>query len=131
MLCINHTKHKQNYSESVKKFIELMRQPEHFALSIEEITQMMNYSHCHIIRLFKKETGMTPSQYFLRIKLAYAKSLLETTDFSVAHIASLVGFSSLGHFTKVFKDQYSLPPANYRKKWEYYYASFDDVQNEQ
>ena len=117
LLCINHTKHKQNYSEAVNKFLELMRRPEHFPLSIEEIIQMMNYSHCHIIRLFKKETGMTPSQYFLKIKLSYAKSLLETTNLSVAHIASLVGFSSLGHFTKVFKEHHSLPPANYRKKW--------------
>ena len=112
---------------TVNKFIERMRKPENITLSIEDIIKTMNYSHCHIIRLFKKETGTTPSQYFLQIKLHYARSLLETTDLSVLDIASTVGFSSLGHFTKVFKNQFSLPPANYRKKWNNYYDAFDEI----
>jgi AraC-like DNA-binding protein len=42
-------------------------------------------------------------------------------------VASTVGFSSLGHFTEVFKKQYSLPPANYRRKWNIYFDSFDEI----
>ena len=64
---------------------------------------------------------------FLKIKLNYARSLLETSNLSVLEIASTVGFSSLGHFTEVFKNQYSLPPANYRRKWSNFYDSFDEV----
>lgn len=130
LLCANNSKQKQNYSATVNEFIEHMRRPENLTLSIEDIIKRMNYSHCHIIRLFKKETGTTPSQYFLKIKLNYARSMLETTDLSVLDIAATVGFSSLGHFTKVFKNQYSLPPASYRKKWNNYYDSFDEVRSD-
>ena len=129
LLCVNNSKQKQNYSITVNEFIERIRKPENLTLSIDDIIENMNYSHCHIIRLFKKETGTTPSQYFLKIKLNYARSLLETTNLSVPEIASFVGFSSLGHFTKVFKNQYSLPPANYRRKWNNYYDSFDEINN--
>ncbi len=129
LLCVNHSRQNQNYSPTVNEFIEHMRKQENLTLSIEDIIKNMNYSHCHIIRLFKKETGATPSQYFLKIKLNYARILLETTDLSVVDIASNVGFSSLGHFTKVFKSQYSLPPAGYRKQWSNYYNSFDEVNN--
>lgn len=130
LICMSASKQKQNYSATVNEFIELMRRPENLTLSIEDIIKRMNYSHCHIIRLFKKETGTTPSQYFLKIKLNYARSMLETTDLSVLDIASTVGFSSIGHFTKVFKLQYSIPPASYRKKWNNYYDSFDEVRGD-
>ena len=127
LLCNNKSKQTHNYSPTVNEFIEHMRKTENLTLSINDIIKNMNYSHCHIIRLFKKETGTTPSQYFLKIKLNYARSLLETTNLSVLDIASTVGFSSLGHFTEVFKNQYSLPPANYRRKWSNYYDSFDEL----
>lgn len=127
LLCFNHSKEKHNYSKTVNDFIEQMRKQENLTLSIEDIIKNMNYSHCHLIRLFKKETGATPSQYFLSIKLNYARILLETTNLSVLDIAANVGFSSLGHFTKVFKNQYSIPPASYRKQWNNYYNSFDEV----
>ncbi len=127
LLCNTQSKQTHNYSPTVNEFIEYMRKPENLTLSINDIIQNMNYSHCHLIRLFKKETGTTPSQYFLKIKLNYARNLLETTNLSVLDIASTVGFSSLGHFTEVFKKQYSLPPANYRKKWNIYYDSFDEI----
>lgn len=129
LLCVNDDSPKQNYSPTINEFVERMRKPENLTLSIEDLIKNMNYSHCHIIRLFKKETGTTPSQYFLKLKLNYARSLLETTNMSVLDIASIVGFSSLGHFTEVFKNQYSLPPANYRRKWNNYYNSFDEVNN--
>ena len=124
----NKSKQTKNYSPTVNEFIEYMRKPENLTLSITDIIKDMNYSHCHIIRLFKKETGTTPSQYFLKIKLNYARNLLETTNLSVLDVASTVGFSSLGHFTEVFKKQYSLPPANYRRKWSIYFDSFDEIE---
>ena len=127
MLCVIDTRQKTNYSATVNEFIDYMRKKENLTLSIEDIIKKMNYSHCHIIRLFKKETGTTPSQYFLNIKLNYARSLLETTNLSVMDIASAVGFSSLGHFTEVFKKQYSQPPAKYRKTWNDFYDSFDII----
>ncbi len=127
LLCNNKSKQTHNYSPTVSTFIEHMRKAENLTLTINDIIKNMNYSHCHIIRLFKKETGITPSQYFLKIKLNYARNLLETTNLSVLDVASTVGFSSLGHFTEVFKKQYSLPPANYRRKWNIYYDSFDEM----
>lgn len=126
--CINNSKQqKQHYSPTVNEFIAQLRKPENLILPIEEIIKSMNYSHCHLLRLFKQETGTTPSKYFLKIKLSYARALLESTSLSTIDIASVVGFSSLGHFTEVFKNEYSLPPARYRKKWNNDYHSFDEV----
>jgi len=125
--CINLSKQKPHYSPTINEFIEQMRNPDNLMLSIDEIIKNINYSHCHLLRLFKQETGTTPSRYFLKIKLNYARVLLETTNLSIVNIASHVGFSSLGHFTKVFKEEYSAPPAKYRKNWNNYYNSMDEI----
>lgn len=131
LLCVEGVKQSAVYSSVVNEFMYRLRKPENFNLSIEDIVKDMNYTHCHIIRLFKKETGMTPSQFSLKCKLNHARILLESTNMSIVEIASAVGFSSLGHFTEVFKNQYSLPPANYRKKWNNYYDSFEEVNTEE
>lgn len=121
--CVNPSKQKAHYSPTINEFIEAMRKPENLVLSIDEIIQNINYSHCHLLRLFKQETGTTPSKYFLKNKLNYARVLLETSTLSITNIASLVGFASVGHFTKVFKEEYASPPATYRKNWQNYYNS--------
>lgn len=131
LLCVEGIRHGATYSPVINEFMTRLRKPENFGLSIEDIVKDMNYTHCHIIRLFKKETGMTPSQFSLKCKLNHARILLESTNMSIVEIASAVGFSSLGHFTEVFKNQYSLPPANYRRKWNNYYDSFEEVNTEE
>ena len=122
------SKQKAHYSPTVNAFIKAMRNPENLVLSIDTIIQDFNYSHCHLLRLFKQETGTTPSKYFLKNKMNYAKVLLESTNLSITNIASLVGFSSLGHFTKVFKEEFAVPPATYRKNWQIYYNSLDETE---
>lgn len=125
--CVNPSKQKAHYSPTINEFIEAMRKPENLVLSIDEIIKNINYSHCHLLRLFKQETGTTPSKYFLKNKLNYARVLLETSTLSITNIASLVGFSSVGHFTKVFKEEFAVPPATYRKNWQIYYNSLDET----
>jgi AraC family cel operon transcriptional repressor len=118
---------KSNYSQPVNVVIIKMYQKENVSFSTEEILDEINYSHCHIIRLFKKETGLTPSHFFLKIKLNYAKNLLETTNLSILDIAMNVGFSSLGHFTNIFKQHFYISPGQYRKNWNDFYNSFKEM----
>ena len=54
LLCNNKSKQTHNYSPAVNEFIDHMRRTENLTLSINDIIKKMNYSHCHIILLFKK-----------------------------------------------------------------------------
>ncbi len=115
------------YSAAVNEIITLMHDEKNITQSIDEILTSVNYSHCHIIRLFKKEIGLTPSQYFLKIKLDYSKRLLESTNLTISNISSNIGFSSLGHFTQIFKREFGVSPATYRKKWNTFYKDFEET----
>ena len=63
---------------------------------------------------FKRETGQTLTDYILREKTEEAKRLLRWSDKSASAIASYLGFSSHGHFIKVFKKYAGLTPQEYR-----------------
>lgn len=114
---------KNSYSGVVLSLINKMEDIKYVSLRIEELLSDTHYSHCHIIRKFRSETGKTPSRYFNDIKLRYAKNLLETTNLTVLEISMKVGFSSVGHFSKWFKKTYDTTPLHYRKKWNVYYNS--------
>ena len=69
--------------------------------------------------LFKKETGTSPLQYQLGIRLARAKNLLRSSDMPVLEIAHALGFNSTWYFSRCFSRQTGMPPISYRKKsWQ-------------
>lgn len=64
---------------------------------------------------FVKETGRSPLQYQLQIRLKYARSLLCSSEFPVSEIARLIGFKSLWHFSHFFARNCGVSPSEYRK----------------
>ncbi len=68
----------------------------------------------YLSRLFKKEKGITISDYILKEKMNIAKLLLETTNFSISIIASKVGYSNFSHFAQSFKRIFGVSPSEIR-----------------
>ncbi|MHA6480981.1 helix-turn-helix domain-containing protein [Paenibacillus sp. strain BS8-2] len=64
---------------------------------------------------FRAMTGRSPARYMLELKLASAKASLETTNLSIKEIASALSFYDEFHFSKMFKQRYSVSPKAYRK----------------
>lgn len=71
----------------------------------------------YLDRLFKKEFGLSVSQYIKEKKIDYAKTLLRTTNLSVSEIAQRLGYINLSHFIASFKQITNMTPVNYRKKY--------------
>ncbi len=69
----------------------------------------------HIIRLYKKEYGVTPYNYLLQKKLAHAKMLLENAAMPVRDIALTLGFRDSHYFSNFFKKEVGVSPLQYRK----------------
>lgn len=95
----------------VKQYLE-----EHFSEDITlqtlaELTAANKYSLSHA---FKQYMFMPPIQYLIRLRIKEARNLLETSDFTIAQIASYVGFSSQSHFAQTFKKLMQVSPKEYR-----------------
>lgn len=86
---------------------------EEFRLS--DLANEIGMSECHFSRLFKRATGHSPSQYFIKLRITKARQLLIETDRSIIDIGMDVGYSSASHFAQVFKREAGVPPSHYRK----------------
>jgi AraC-like DNA-binding protein len=82
----------------------------------EEVAKTFYLTRTHFAAKFKKETGKTLTDFILNEKTEEAKRLLRYSDKSAAAIATYLGFSSHGHFVKVFKKYAGITPGEYREK---------------
>lgn len=86
------------------------------ALNVEALARSVHLSRAHFIRSFKEAFGETPHSYLQRRRLERAMSLLRETDRSVTDICFAVGFSSLGTFSRTFRDIVGVSPSAYRER---------------
>lgn len=86
-------------------------------ISADEIAKELYLSRPHLSTKFKAETGETLTDFILKEKTEEAKRLLRYTDKTGTAIAAYLGFSSLGHFSRVFKKYAGKTPREYREKY--------------
>ncbi len=70
----------------------------------------------YLSQLFKKETGVTITQFIQQEKVEEAKKLLELTSEPITAIAAKLNFYDQNHFIKIFKRYTGLTPKRYRNK---------------
>lgn len=88
---------------------------ENFTTPLPELTQEFAYNADYMRRIFKKNLGMTMTDYFNRKKMDYALHLLQTTDLSVEKICEAIGFNNISHFYHLFKKTFNKTPNEIRK----------------
>jgi AraC-like DNA-binding protein len=85
-------------------------------LDVPTLARIAHVSEAHFIRTFRATFGETPNRYLQRRRVERAMFLLRTGDRSVTDICMDVGFSSLGTFSRVFRDIVGEAPSVYRKR---------------
>ena len=83
----------------------------------EDMAKEFYMTRTYFSARFKKETGTTLTDFILNEKTEEAKRLLRYSDKSAAAIADYLGFSSHGHFARVFKKYAGITPNEYRDKY--------------
>lgn len=83
-------------------------------IKISDFETLLNLSKEHIIRLFKSETGKTPTEFILDFKIKRAVEMLKEGRASITEISENLGFSNPSHFSKVFKVRVNMTPREYK-----------------
>ncbi|MEX0302478.1 MAG: GlxA family transcriptional regulator [Leisingera sp.] len=66
-------------------------------------------------RLFRSQLNATPKQYYMQLRLRRAYFLLTQTHMSVLDIALACGFQASSHFSKCFRNEYGMTPAQMQR----------------
>lgn len=86
------------------------------AITLDTLAAMGHINKYHLAHTFKKDIGKSPIEYLNNIRIREAKILLETTDYTIAEIAEINGFSSQSFFTQAFKRETGSTPSKYRRR---------------
>ena len=83
--------------------------------NLRRLADQVGMSEFHFNRLFRRATGIPPSQYHIKLRMDMAGRLLRETNKSVITIANEVGYQNPGHFAQMFRKETGLSPTRYRK----------------
>ncbi|RFU44709.1 GlxA family transcriptional regulator [Paraburkholderia sp. DHOC27] len=84
-------------------------------LSLEELARLVQLSQRHLQRMFKVYLSVSPTHYYLTLRLRRARDLLRTTDTSIARVTAVCGFHSPCHFSKAYRAQFGHAPSVERR----------------
>lgn len=83
----------------------------------QKLARLLEVTPTHMCRLFKLAYNCTPQEFAEKIKIDYARRMLENeTNMSIKNIAKHCGYENVSYFTSLFKKHTGIPPAAYRKK---------------
>lgn len=91
----------------------------HFSepLSLALIAEMMNLSSGYLSSLFHGNTGESYIKFLTRVRMEHAATLLRSKPAEkIYDVAEKVGYTSVKHFSYVFKQYYGIPPGEYQEK---------------
>lgn len=103
-----------NYPISIVKCISYIDQNLYKKISLSQIAGYLSVNSSYISYLFKKEVGISITEYIQKERIEEAKKLIQTGEKSFADIYVSLGFIDQSHFTKTFKKFTGINPKDYR-----------------
>ena len=85
-------------------------------LTLDYLASSVGLSRYHFSKKYKQVTGYAPIQHLIRMKVEYASYLLETSDTSIAEIATKVGYEDALYFSRQFKRVTGVSPRQFRQQ---------------
>lgn len=112
LLVKNHSM--KGYSLLVRKVLTRIDSDLTADLSLHTQAELLNVNSSYLSTLFKKETGVTLTDYVNKKRVDHAIFLLNTTNLQIQSIAQYCGIPDVNYFTKTFKKYIGKTPKEYR-----------------
>ncbi len=84
-------------------------------ITLSDISTNAGTNQTTLTALMKKEFGCTAIEYLMKFRITIAKKQLAFTDVPIKDISNMVGFKTVQHFNRIFKEITGTPPAEFRK----------------
>lgn len=95
--------------------VELMENNLEEPIKVTDIADRLGASVRHLERLFLRSFSVSPSQYYMTLRLSKARELLSQTDFPLIEVALRCGFRNTSHFARRYRECFKLAPSQQRR----------------
>jgi len=108
---------RRDYLKRINDVLDYIEENLESELSLEHLSNTVNYSPFHFHRIFSSIIGETPNQYVIRKRVERVASILITnTTRSIKDLAFTYGFNSESSFSRTFKKQYGVSPTKFKSE---------------
>ena len=83
-------------------------------IDLDSLSQVFHYNKFYLIRLFKKELGITINDYLNQMRIYNSLELIVNPNYSCLKVALTYGFTSLEYYSETFKKIIGISPLKYR-----------------
>jgi AraC-like DNA-binding protein len=101
-------------SVHVEKAIAYMQANLERKLRLSDLSERLELSREHLVRIFTARMRVSPMKYFAKLKIEAAQAMLSSTNRRVQEIADMLGFENQFHFARLFSEQAGMSPTGYR-----------------
>lgn len=106
----------EQYSKTVSICTNYIYSNRYEKITHEDIARKAQLSHSYLSVLFKKEVGVSVSEYIQQVKIEEAKNLISNTNTPLSEISFLLNFTDQSYFSKVFKKHVGITPIQYKDR---------------
>ena len=85
------------------------------AISFGDVIGNSNMGSTHLKTVFKEKTGLGVMEYYRKLKIDHAKTLIREEHYNITEIANRLCYKSIHHFSKQFKDITGMSPTEYAR----------------
>ncbi len=106
------------YHTISEQIIDMIQRYYDTEITLEECASKLHYNANYLSSVFKKETGLTFSEYLTNYRLAMAKSWLVDTEMTIREIAEKLKYNNSQNFIRSFRKLEGMTPGHYREKYK-------------
>ncbi len=103
------------HARSIEPMLAFLQQNVERQVTLAEMAEQAKLSASQFSFLFKQQTGYSPVDYFIHLKMQHAVALLTSTEKSVHEIAYELGYQDPYYFSRLFKKVMGASPRRYRE----------------
>lgn len=102
------------HDKMISRAKEFMNDNLHLDISLNDVSNELDISKYHFLRLFKQKTYLSPHSYLILKRVEKAKEILQKGE-SLINTAYMCGFNDQSHLNRRFKSLVGITPGNYKK----------------
>lgn len=103
----------EDITQAVQYLINHLREK----INMEMLANQLHLSYTGFLWKFRRTMQCTPYEYLTRLRMQYAKQLLQEGEYRINEISALCGYSSAYYFSNAFRQYCGLSPSAYREKY--------------
>lgn len=100
--------------DELRRYIDMHYQED---IRRSDLADLVYLNTDYISRIFKKETGLSISNYLIQKRVEVAKRLLTQSKLPINTVSIHVGYSNFSYFTKMFRENTGCSPLEYRRNY--------------